>query len=258
MQIETKAILMGLLALTSNASFAGEWDGETSAVVSVPAEAKADDQAVGWPTLSGTVQFGYESTHLFRGVDSGGGDPIVWASAMFSPFEGMNLGVWYGTGPDTDYEELDLVADYTFDLEYVAATAGVVWYDFPGGFADDSTDFFVKFSREFEPVPGFLVTPYLNHVFNESADGWYFEGGVNLKKPLSDRVTLSLTGWLAASTGYRDDDGLDNATVSLSLPVSLSEQAALVPYVSASAALDALDSTGGDEVSAGATLVVRF
>ena len=210
--------------------------------------------------LSGSISTGYESTHLFRGTDCGAGKNIQWTSMAFNLAEGLNLGVWYGTGPDSDYEELTPFGGYTVGLGDYDVTFGFTYYTFPGDFAGNSLDVNVKVSRTFETKSGFTISPYAMAVYNEGAEGYYFEGGASASKSINSDLSMNLTAWVAASSDYRGtgEDGLDHATIMINFPYRITENASIIPYFSAATALDALGDDAEDVTSAGVTLSVSF
>jgi len=209
-------------------------------------------------TLSGGLSTGYESLHIFRGVDSAADESIVWTSGTLTMDSASSIGFWYGTGPNSVYEELDLVGSQRFAFDWADLTLGVVWYHFPDDFADDSVDFSVTLSRDYTLESGLVLTPALAVVYNESAEGFYVQGGITATQPLTERLQIVAQGWVAGSSSYRQDDGLDNATLLVSAPFQLTESASLSPFIGASAALDAIDDTSDDELWGGVTLNVQF
>ena len=210
--------------------------------------------------LSGSISTGYESTHLFRGTDCAAGKNIQWTSAAFNLAEGLSMGVWYGTGPDSPYEELTYFGGYTVGMGEYDVTFGYTYYTFPGDFADDSLDGNIRISRRFTTESGWNITPYGFAVYNESAEGFYFEGGTSLAKQISDDLSFNVTAWLAASTDYRgtEESGLDHATIVFTTPYKITENASIIPYFNAATALDALGDDAEDITSAGVTLSISF
>jgi hypothetical protein len=209
-------------------------------------------------SLSGALSTGYESLHIYRGVDSALGDDILWTSAAVTVADATTLGVWYGTGPNSDYEEIDLFGSHVFAVNDLQISVGFLWYTFPENSAANSTDFILKFSQSFAIGDAGSITPYLSLVYNESAQGFYEELGATARFPMSDLVAFEVTGWIALSQDFRPETGLDNATLLLALPIAVTDTVSLRPAVGASLAFDAIKSISQDETWASLSLNVSF
>jgi hypothetical protein len=211
------------------------------------------------PEMVGSLSTGYESLHIFRGVDSAMDGDIFWASTSLSIADALSGGFWYGTGIDTEYEEFTPYVNYVLPFEQIDLTVGVVYYTFPDNDDANSADFSLRLSKALNLAGPWEVTPYGLAVYNESAEGFYFEGGLTATTSIVENVDFSATAWVAASTSYRPiEDGLDNATLLLSLPVQITGNATLTPFLGGSLALDAIEDISEDEFWAGATLDVSF
>lgn len=209
----------------------------------------------------GSFNGGYESEHIFRGFDSGLGGAIAWSSFTLQTEPGFDLGIWYGSGFRTAYEEFDLFGGYTARIGDFSVRIGATWYHFPSEeVADDSTDFLLDVYREIPISDALTLTPYLSAVYNESAEGFYGELGTRATMALHPSVILSARAYAAASTDYRTNgSGMDHLGLILSAPLSLTETASLVPFVGQTLALDEAESAGAiDESWGGVTLSVTF
>lgn len=244
---------LGLLALIASLSLpvllrAGTVPGAKAPATPTP---EASFRSEPWWTLK--TNLGYETLHVYRGVDSSGGQAILWGSLDLTLFDAINLSLFKGNDFDGDYDELTPTISVTQDLGFVSATAGLIWYTFPDEDGLDSEEYFLKLSRDL--AAGFNASLWFS--YNPNASGWYNEFKLAHQLALTDRISLATSAALGWSEGQRSGgSGLDNLTFAVGLPMSLSKNLTLTPLGGYAFALEALDSE--DEAWAGVTLTIQF
>ncbi|TLD70267.1 hypothetical protein FEM03_13865 [Phragmitibacter flavus] len=225
--------------------------GTTDAKNVAPVTPEATFTSESWWTMK--AHLGYESLHVYRGVDSSGGLPIIWGALDLTLFDALNLSLFKGNDFDGDYNELTPTISFTHDLGFVSATAGLIWYTFPDEDGLDSEEYFLKLSRDLPA--GFNASLWLS--YNPNASGWYNEFKVSHLLPLTDRLSLATSTTLGWSEGQRSGgSGLDNLTFAVGLPITLTKNLTLTPLGGYAFALEALESD--DEAWAGITLTLQF
>ena len=249
----TKSQRINLVAFSLSVSL-------TSASFLHAAEAPALEkipEAVPVPTQQSSSPFstnlsaGYDSDYIFRGLDMG--ENLVWTGlGLEVPLcDGVqfNAGAWYGTLADTNFGELDLSAGLTYDLGPATVGVGYTYYHFARGM------FNARGVSNTSDINGTLVSSYgpVNFAFlysyNTRTDGHYLELGASTRIPLCENAALVP----AASIGYNDEyhrgtsDGFSAVNISLSVPVKITNNAILTPYVAASFALDSLEPINASE-----------
>lgn len=158
------------------------------------------------------------------------------------------------TGDDAEFSEHDISISYSSVCPLTGAnmTIGVVNYDFPNvGLEDaDGNLSLVNDTREVFLIAAFsdvLLSPTLSVYYDfKEADGFYGSLGVSHDVELTDKASLSL----AASLGAADKDwgsfyygegtssGLNDWSVSASIPFAVSDSLTVTPGVSYSALLE--------------------
>jgi hypothetical protein len=205
----------------------------------------------------GTLQMGYESRHIYRGVDSALDEAIQWSSATVN-LENAYVGLWYGTGPSSDYEEVDLFGGYVFDVDGWRVIPNFIWYHFPDNDDQDSTDLMIKVARDTILENGILLTPELIYSYNIDAEGSYAELAIVATLQLQEDWTLSLRPAIALSDGLRPEDGPDHAELVGRIGWAVNDALTASVFTGYSVALDAIDSFCDDELWGGLTLSASF
>jgi hypothetical protein len=132
------------------------------------------------------------------------------------------------TGHQNKFTEIDLTAEYAFELDKFTIQTGVIHYAFPNTEAPDTTEIYAGLGYDW------IVSPQLTVYYDmDEAHGFYVNLGAGYSlelPPESDAASVSLE--LAAGVGYSTSDynrfyyGVDESawsdwSVSLGLPVSL-------------------------------------
>jgi len=201
-----------------------------------------------------SLNVGFETLHVYRGADSSFGQAIVWESLDVELFDFLHLNLYNGNSFDGEYGELTPTVYVHKDFGFADVAAGMIWYHFPGEDGVDSEEYFVRLSRELGA--GFSASAWFS--YNARSEGWYHELKLSHSLELTDRLALQTSAALGYSQNYRGDgdDGLDNLTFTVGLPVKLTESLTLKPAVGYAFALDTLDSE--DEGWAALTLSYQF
>jgi hypothetical protein len=199
-----------------------------------PAQAKLT------PTADFSVAF--NSKYVWRGivvVDDWVAQPSVTAG-----IGGFSVNVWADymltdqNGRQNEFDEIDLTADYTFELGKFSIPVGVIVYTFPGSDASDTTELYAGVSYDW------IVTPSIK-IYRDikETNSFYIQGGLDWSydlPKLSDMV-----GWavgLGGTIAYggtdnnlfyygADQDGLTDYSVYLNVPFKIGEYVTLTPQV---------------------------
>lgn len=200
-----------------------------------------------------SLNVGFESLHVYRGADSSFGQANLWESIDIDILDFFHFNLYNGNSSDGEYGELTPSAYFYHDFGPVTASAGMIWYHFPGEDGVDSEEYYVQLSGELGA--GFSASAWFS--YNARSEGWYHELKLNHALPINQRLSLESYVALGYSQNYRaDDDGLDNLTIGMGLPIKLAERVTLKPSLGYAFALDALDSE--DEGWAAISLSYRF
>jgi hypothetical protein len=204
-------------------------------------------------SLKASLNVGYETLHVYRGADSSAGNANIWESVDIDIFNAFHFNLYNGNSLNGEYGELTPSAYFYHDFGPITASAGMIWYHFPGEDGVDSEEYYVQLSGELGA--GFSASAWFS--YNARSEGWYHELKLNHTLELTNRVQLESYAALGYSENYRSGgNGLDNLTVGVGLPVKLTESLTLKPALGYAFALDAMDTD--DEGWAALTLSYRF
>ncbi len=245
----TKLVAVSLMALASAANA-----GPSAKNPQAPDAIAPVDDSLGF-----SLAVGYDTKYIFRGVDFG--DHLVWGSLVV-PIKltdklTFTFAPWYGNIADGAYDELDLVAGFTYDLGFATLGVGYTWYYFPfSGF--DTHEPNITIAKSFGKLNWFAGA-YCDVEADGGKEGWYFETGVNTSIPINDMISLVPEAKVSYATDYYGQDGFNNVVVKLGAPIALTKTATLTPYIAGSIALEALDAINQDsELIGGVSLTVTF
>ena len=211
------------------------------------------------PEIGAEVSVGYDTHYIFRGFNygenlvSGGVDVDVPLSDGLS----LNLGTWYGSLADDDYDALNLLAGLSYDLGNFELGFGAIWYYYPQGFdgggsgIDDALELGASIGTK---VAGIDVG--LGYYYDLEEDGSYIELGAAKTIELSDTVALVAGTSISYADDYYGISGFNAVGARLSLPIALTDTATLKPYVAGTWGIDG--SGQPDEVYGGVSLSVSF
>ena len=137
-----------------------------------------------------------------------------------------------------EIDEIDLTADYTFDLGKFSIPVGIIRYTFPNSDVGDTTELYAGVSYDWIVTPS--VTIYKDV---QESNGWYVLGALDYSLDLpkiNDMIGWSLG--VGASIGYGSDDnndfyygsdkgGFTDYSGYISLPFSIGEYFSVTPQV---------------------------
>lgn len=216
----------------------------------------ADASAISKPAdrwLEASVSVGYESLHVYRGADSSFGNANVWESLDLEMADLFHFNLYNGNSFNGEYGELTPSFYFHKDLGFLTASVGMIWYHFPGEDGVDSEEYYLQLSKDLGA--GFSASAWFS--YNARSEGWYHELKVNHSLELSDRINLESYVALGVSEDYRSGgNGLDNLTIGVGLPVSVTEKVTVRPSLGYAFALEAMDTD--DEGWAAVTASYRF
>ena len=206
-------------------------------------------------SLGAEASLGYDSHYIFRGVDFG--ENLIWGdvniTAPVNDTVDLNIGAWYASLADGHFDELDVYAALSADLGAFTVGVGATWYYYPSN-DDDALEPGISISTSAGPID-----LSLGYYYDLETDGSYIELAAESAIELSDTVSL-VPG---VSVSYADDyygvSGFNNVGVSLALPIALTDNATLTPYVAGSLAIDGLEDLGEDDhLYGGVSLSISF
>lgn len=207
--------------------------------------------------FNGSLKTGFETRHIYRGVDSALESSIQWTQVHLS-LDAFYGGSWYGTGPSSDYEEVDLYGGYVFTPGDWLVIPNFIWYHFPDNDGADSTDVMLRVERPISLKSGLSLLPQVIYSYNLDEAGHYLEAGLKASWKWDESWSASLRPAIAASNNLRPDDGMDHAEIILRLNHSFNQTIGVSGFFGYSTALEAIEAIEGDEAWGGATLSVQF
>lgn len=246
-------IVGGLFAASS--AVAGDFATPIQTVTPEPAPAVA---------AKGDVTVGYNSQHMFRGVNLGNDQVTAEIGlGLVDPFIGLELDftAWYGSSSSTsgfnsaDEDELRLALSTSKDLGFAKATVGYVFYHFmnDGG---DNQEAFIGLSKE---LYGYSASLTYFHDIQGDNQGYTELGLGKTFTFLNHAINFNTALGYLAETG-----GLSHVTTQFSYDYAFGN-AIISPYVAYTVELDDLEQAGRvrggsqeNELFAGAALKVQF
>ena len=230
--------------------------------------APAPDESLGI-----TVGVNYDSRLIYHGINFGehylSGDVAV--DVPLNDILHANLESSYGNVFDSafdgnDYQRLVLGAGFSADLGAAELGLGYRWIhheDVPNAFADDGHEVGLTLSTSAGPV-----NVGIGSYYDFGDEGWYFEAAANTEIKVNDMISVVPgvaigygVDYAANRTAFNSvlDDGFIAVTPSIALPIKLSANATLTPYIAARLPIDALDDTGSDDyIYGGVSINVKF
>ncbi len=234
------------------------------AMTALPLAAHAEEADAA--ALSASLDVPVLSAYVWRGQVLND-EPVLQPTFTISK-GGFSIN-WWGsfnltdnvTGDDLEFSEHDITVSYDFSCPLTGAgvTIGVVNYDFPNvGLTDAEGNLsLVNDTREAFISYGFgdvLLAPTLNVYYDfKEAEGFYGSIGISHSIAIDDTISLDLGASLGGATSDWGDfyfgkaEGLTDYSVSLSVPVAISDSLSITPGVAYSALLgDAKDAVDGN------------
>ena len=209
--------------------------------------------------ISAEVSVGYDTHYIFRGCNVG--ENLVWGGVDLSmPLAdklSLNVGSWYGSLADSPYDELNLLGGLTYDMGCFEVGVGAIYYYFPQGINGGGSGF--KDSLELGANIGTSIGAVdfgLGYYYDLEIEGSYIELGAETSIALCDSVSLVPGVSISYADDYYGVDGFNAVGASLALPIALTDNVTLKPYIAATWELD--ESGQQDEVYGGVSLSVGF
>jgi len=159
------------------------------------------------PTVD--LEVAFNSKYVWRGIVVV--DDWVAQPSFTAGIGGFSFNAWADymltdeNSRKNEIDEIDLTADYTFDLGKFSVPVGIIRYTFPNSDVADTTELYAGVSFDW------IVTPSVTFYKDiQESNGWYVLGAldysVDLPK-LGDKVGWALA--VGASIGYGSDDNND-------------------------------------------------
>jgi len=168
----------------------------------------------------------YESKYVSEGRDNLANGGMTSFNTDVS-YNWLNLNMWYGTGLETDYRELQFSAGLSFDLSDIGINFGLTDLSF---LHDDSKD--QEFYTELSYNKFNWVTPTLVNVYSFEAEGSFVELLLEFNVPLKN-LRFGLTPFLLGGLdfGYVENtNGLNNVQAGFELSYQLIDNVSINGY----------------------------
>ena len=194
--------------------------------------------------IEGQVYLGWESRYLSEGRDELDGDSLYVSSFELS-WKNLVGGVWYGSSPDQNYDELELSLALTHSIGDFEFYVGYSHIRFP--FENEHED---------ELATGLVWSGLSNGIelsaditYSFETDGFFLEFSAEREFEITDELSLSVAVPFAINQGFVDDghEGANNIAIQLGLEYSLSDAVSLVAHTTYSWALDRDSTLPGDD-----------
>ena len=218
--------------------------------------------------LGVTLGVGWDSDYVFRGLFTAR-DLVTTTLDYALPLDdvfSLNLNTWYGSSAGDQavgwagggsYEELRLAGSVLAKLGPL--TAGVKYTHF---FYWGNAGHFVKDVNEEGVVLGYALAGFdlgFYGAYDNTARGYYFEYSVARKIQINDWLSIVPEALISNGSHYYGVNGGNNVLLDLGVPVRLSKNATLTPYVAENLPIDSLKSSGErDRFFGGVRLTVTF
>lgn len=228
------------------------------------APVKAGDPVVPAPAPASTeigaeVSVGYDTHYIFRGFNVG--ENLVWGGVDLGVPLGeglsLNLGTWYGSLADSAYDELNLLAGVTKQIGNIEVGVGAIWYYFGQGINGGGSG--IEDALELGASLGASLGPidlHLGYYYDLEEDGSYIELAAEHTYEVSDRIAFVPGALISYADDYYGVSGFNAVGARLTMPIKLTDNATLSPYIAATWEIDG--SGQDDEVYGGISLSVSF
>lgn len=187
---------------------------------------------------------GWESRYLSEGRDELDGDSLYVSSFELS-WKNLVGGIWYGSSPDQNYDELELSLALTHSIGDFEFYVGYSHIRFP--FENEHED---------ELATGLVWSGLSNGIelsaditYSFETDGFFLEFSAGREFEITDQLSLSIAVPFAINQGFVDDghEGANNIAIQMGLEYALSKSLSLTAHTTYSWALDRDSSLPGDE-----------
>ncbi len=204
---------------------------------------------------------GYTSEYLWRGLILGQ-DLVEVGADVAGEWNniGLSAGAWYGSFQNggVSFDELDVYGEASYDLGFLTAAVGYIFYHFPnqgGAVVDDAQELYFSVARDL----GF-ANASLTYFWDIEEDN---QGYSELALDRSFELNQCLDLTVASSVGYLVEGGdFTSWTTKVGLDWAFVENAKLSPFVALSVALgesaNSWWASTENELVAGSMLSVSF
>jgi len=203
-------------------------------------------------TVGGTLSTGYDTDYYFRGANLGG-NPVWTGLDLEIPLTdngvALGLGAWYINPTDgfISQDELDLYASIAADLGAVSVGLSYTAYIYPNA-GGDTNELGLTVGTSLGPVD-----VGIGYHYDLDLETNYIEASVGTSYELTDSLSVSL----GATVGFLEED-YAHTTVVASLPIVISDNAVLEPYIAGVFTGDDVFESSDNEVFGGISLSVSF
>lgn len=194
---------------------------------------------------------GYASEYLFRGKNFGDGAGEGRAELVLPIADSASLSVGGKFIGTEDYEEAQGFASLQQGFGIFTAALGYRWY---GLDADNRQELGMLLATN-----ALGIDWSLGYFYDAELSGHYLEFAGQHTWQIFDHMSLrSGAGVSAASNYWEGGSGFNHAFVRFDLPVNVRDWFTLMPWISASVPLDALEATEDDAVAGGLSVQLSF
>jgi hypothetical protein len=186
----------------------------------------------------------FNSKYIWRGIDLV--DDPVFQPSLAAYYGGLTLSIWgnmeltnsnYEVG---EFTELDYVADYTWAWDTIALSVGVIHYQFPNIGPPTTTELYGAIAlsilldpaltvyQDVDQADGTYISLSLGHTFENV---WSSSGGITVSAGFSGSLGYGSSNFNLFYYGF-DKETFTDATLSATLPITLSEEWSLTPSIS--------------------------
>ncbi len=193
--------------------------------------------------LEGHAYTSLESRYLSEGRDALDGDSL-WVNSVEMAYGKFFGGIWYGSSPDQDYDELQLSLGYAESIGDLEIAVGYTRFEFPFESAHDNE---AGTTLTWSNLPmGCALSADAYYSFE--ADGYFVELALGHEFELSDSFSVVAAGFMGINQGYVSDghDGANNVGLRLEGTVALSGNWFFFSHMTYSWAIDANPALEGD------------
>ncbi len=178
----------------------------------------------------------WDSRYVTEGRDNLDGDSLFGTTFELG-YAGFVVGAWYADSPESSYTELNLFAEYGFELGGFEFYAGYTHLRF---LDDNEFDNEVGAGVSYGELPGGIV-PAIDWYYSFEAEGWFAEASLSRDFEIGESFVLSPAVVFGFNQGYIADghDGANHVAVLLSAAYALTENIEIGGYVAYTWGIDA-------------------
>jgi hypothetical protein len=194
------------------------------------------------------VDLAFVNKYVWRGMLITDG-PVFQPAATLG-YKGASIGVWGNLDLDNvndnagEFNEIDLVLDYTHSIKEFSLSGGLIYYDFPNTDFNSTLELYVAVGADI------LLQPCITVYFDvDQVEGIYGTLGFSHSFGLLESETVSLSLDLATSIGLGstpyvnsyfgvDNSGFTDFYAEGSLPITILNQLTVSPYVGVAMVVD--------------------